>query len=65
MLTVEDTKGMYMEDYDDQDDMGFKLLSYTSLSQGFVVEKIGNNLAAQVNDIRRRNGNNTVVRVYK
>ena len=65
MLTLEDTKGMLVEDYSDQDDMGFTLLSYVNLKQETIVEEIGDNLAAQVYEIRRRNGNNTAIRVYK
>jgi hypothetical protein len=56
---------MYWEVYDDQEAKDFDYIGYTDLSGTPVTDKVAANLAAQVAEIKRTNGQRTEVRVYR
>lgn len=60
-----DTSTMYWETYDDQDGKDFDYLSYVGLDGRPRLDAIGMNIAMQVAEIRRVNGQNTDIRVYR
>lgn len=60
-----DTSTMYWETYDDQDGTDFDYLSYVGLDGRPRLDAIGMNIAMQVAEIRRVNGQNTDIRVYR
>lgn len=60
-----DVSGMYWESYDDQDAEDFDYVGYTDLCGKDVVVKVEDNLALQVSEIKRLNGQDTVIKVYK
>lgn len=55
----------YWEDYDDQDGSGFTEIGYTNLAGKLILVPISGDLAEQVAEIRRCNGNSTSVRLYQ
>ena len=55
----------YWEIYDDQSADDFKSLSYVNLSGETVRVPITGDLDMQVHEIRRTNGDDTEVRLYK
>lgn len=57
--------GKYWEIYDDQLAEDFKSLSYIGLSGDEVHVPIAGNLEEQVDEIRRMNGQDTEIRIYK
>lgn len=59
------TSNMYWEIYDDQDAADFSLVGYMSLSGEQVVIPIEENLPRQVSEIRRANGSDTDIRLYR
>ena len=65
MPTMEELTNLYCEDYSDQDGEGFRFLSYTPYGGAAKVEQIGDNLARQTNDIYKRFGRKTQIRVYR
>ena len=60
-----DTTNMYWEDYDDQSEDDFTHVGYTNLKGEPVVEKITGCLIDMVNEIRRCNGSDTAIKVYR
>lgn len=60
-----DIDKMYWETYDDQDGKDFAFVSYVGLTGERTVVEAADNLASQVAEIRRTNGSNTEVRVYR
>ena len=62
MQKVED---MYWETYDDQDSADFDLVGYEDLSGTAVLVPVESNLAIQVAEIKRLNGESTEIKVYK
>lgn len=56
---------VYWEIYDDQSADDFKSLSYMSLSGEMVKSPITGDLEMMVHEIRRLNGMDTEVRLYK
>lgn len=56
---------MDWEIYDDQDDDVFTHIGYVDLSGTPHFEPIINKLVLQVAEIKRKNGNNTEIRVYR
>lgn len=65
MLTMEELEELYCEDYSDQDGGEFKFLSFTPYGGSAKVEAVGDNLARQANDIYKRFGSKTQIRVYR
>lgn len=65
MPTMEELAGLYCEDYSDQDGTDFRFLSYTTYGGKAAVEQVGDNLARQTNDIYRKYGSKTQIRVYR
>lgn len=60
-----DLTGKYWEIYDDQSADDFDVLAYTNLAGESVVEDIKQDLAKQVAEIRRKNGQDVEIRLYK
>lgn len=58
-----DLTGKYWEIYDDQEGEDWKYLSYENRSGVEVVEEVSD-LEAQVIEIKRLHGQNTVIKVY-
>ncbi len=56
---------MYWEIYDDQSAEEFSYIGYTDLEGKDVVVPISSNLARQVAEIRRTNGDDVEVKVYR
>lgn len=59
-----DVKDMFWETYDDQEDGIFDFIGYHDLSGQFIVKKIDGCLADMAEEIYRRCGANTEIRVY-
>lgn len=55
----------YWEIYDDQDGDGFSTLSYINLSGETVEVAVESDLAKQVFEIRRCNGKDVEIKLYK
>ena len=55
----------YWEIYDDQSEVNFDMLEYKDLRGTIVTEPITGSLARQAANIRRRNGRDTEIKVYK
>lgn len=56
---------VYWEEYDDQDGTGFTHVGYTDINGEDKFEEIGDDLEMQVVEIRRCNGRDTRVKLYR
>lgn len=55
----------YWEVFDGQSAAEFTHLGYNDLKGEDVLVEIGDDIVEQVDEIRRRNGNSTVIKIYK
>lgn len=55
----------YWELFDDQSSADFSFISYINLEGETVFDPIDRNLSEQVASIRRKNGKDTEIKVYK
>lgn len=60
-----DKDSMYWEIYDDQESKSFDFVGYTNLAGEDILAPVEGNLSAQVSEIRRLNGADIEIKVYK
>lgn len=65
MVSLDTIVGLYSEDYDDQEGSEFTFVSYTDLNGQTCVDEIGENLAGQVHELRRKYGSRSQIKVYR